>query len=133
MSRIQTVSLMHPPLLVIVCCAQWCGVCREFKQPLQDLASRVPQHQFIWIDVEDTDLWEDEIDIENFPTVLVVDQGGQQYFCGPIEPHIRALQKLVESFQEGAAAKPIQQDLDPLIERIKGTLKKTEHNFLDLT
>ncbi|MDX1668142.1 MAG: thioredoxin family protein [Limnobacter sp.] len=132
MSHNHSVSSMTPPLLVLVCCAQWCGVCRDFKQPLRSLASRLPSHQFVWIDIEDTDLWEDEVDIENFPTVVVVDQMGKQYFCGPIEPHIKALQKLVETFEADGSARPVQNDLIPLIEKIKNQFVQTSNNFLDL-
>lgn len=119
-------------MTVIVCCANWCGVCRDFKAPLQELARRHSEHRFVWIDVEDTQEWDDEIDIENFPTVLVVGNDSSQYFQGPIEPHIKALGKLLDALQENSKPIALADDLQRLVKKINLMFLNQSTNFMDL-
>ena len=39
---------------VIAClCAGWCDVCKQYRAGFDALAPQYPEHQFVWIDIED--------------------------------------------------------------------------------
>lgn len=58
-------------LLVACLCAEWCGTCRSYRATFANLAARYPQHCFVWVDVEDHADALGDLDVENFPTLLV--------------------------------------------------------------
>lgn len=66
-------------------CAQWCGVCRDWRGAFEAAAARHPQHRFIWVDVEDQADLVGDLDIATFPTLLV-GTSTQVLFFGAIEP-----------------------------------------------
>ena len=88
---------------VICFCAQWCGVCREFRSAFDALVSARPQLRSAWVDVEDEEDIVGDLDIETFPTVMVAG-GGQVLFFGPVLPQPGVLARLVENLQAGSAA-----------------------------
>lgn len=89
--------------LVSCLCAQWCGTCREYRPAFEALASGLPEVGFAWVDVEDQPEVVDELDVENFPT-LVIQRGEAVLFCGPMLPQIGLLERLLESLREQDAA-----------------------------
>lgn len=98
------------PLQWVVClCADWCGVCRDYRAIFEQVAHSVqatlPDARFAWVDVEDeTDLIGD-LDVETFPTMLIVDASGTR-FAGPIIPQAKVLQRMLQSIGNGATAAP---------------------------
>jgi len=78
-------------------CAQWCGACREYRPAFEALASHFPSMRFEWIDVEDEPDVAGEIDIDNFPT-LVIQREADVLFCGAMLPHISQLERLLQTF-----------------------------------
>lgn len=68
------------PLVVIVLCAEWCGVCREFRPIVDTLAALHPQAVFSWIDIEDDAALLGELDVEDFPTLAIFRAGVPVYF-----------------------------------------------------
>ncbi len=88
--------------LVACFCAAWCDTCEEYKPKLQALASALPQHVFAWIDIEDHAELLGDVDVENFPTLLV-QIGARVVFYGPMLPHIGHLERLLESLNEDSA------------------------------
>ncbi|RZS80245.1 thioredoxin family protein [Pigmentiphaga kullae] len=91
--------LDDPQTILVAClCAAWCGTCREYLPKFEDLSSRFEDHVFLWVDVEEhPDLLDDQ-DIEDFPTLLI-QNGNQTLFYGPMLPHIGHLERLLESLQ----------------------------------
>lgn len=83
--------------LVACLCAEWCGTCREYRPGFEALTQKFPQAGFVWIDVEDEPEVVDDIDVDNFPT-LVIQRGGLVLFCGPMLPQIHLLERLIETF-----------------------------------
>lgn len=83
--------------LVACLCAQWCGTCREYRPGFEALAAKLPDVGFVWVDVEDEAEVVDEIDVDNFPT-LVIQRGSDVLFCGPMLPQIHLLERLIETF-----------------------------------
>jgi thiol-disulfide isomerase/thioredoxin len=77
-------------------CAEWCGACREYRPAFEALASAFPAVRFAWVDVEDEPEVVGDIDIENFPT-LVIQRAASVVFCGPMLPHISQLERLLQT------------------------------------
>lgn len=98
--------LAAPGAVLVAClCAEWCGTCREYRDKLAALAARMPDHVFVWVDIEeDHELAGDE-DIEDFPTLLVQDADGALFY-GTMLPHIGHLEKLLASLQTSRPAPP---------------------------
>lgn len=88
-------------MLVACLCAEWCGVCREFRAMFEAAAQANPALRFAWIDIEDHPDVPGEVDIETFPTLLVSNARGQGFF-GTIEPRDAMLQALIDNVERGA-------------------------------
>ncbi|GAB4063830.1 thioredoxin family protein [Uliginosibacterium sediminicola] len=89
----------HPDdgFFVACLCAAWCGSCREYRPEFDALAARMPQLRFAWVDIEDEPEVAGDIDVENFPT-LVIQRGELVLFCGAMLPHIGQLERLIQTF-----------------------------------
>ncbi len=69
------------PALIVAClCAQWCGVCREWRAGFEALAARYPQARFVWIDVEEAAETLGDGEVDNFP-VLALQRGDLLLHC----------------------------------------------------
>jgi len=91
-----------PPSLWVLClCAEWCGTCREYQPLFNQLAADMPQARFVWIDVEAHDDLLQDLDIENFPTVLIADADQQARFAGTVLPHFETLQRMCKAALAG--------------------------------
>jgi hypothetical protein len=78
-------------------CAAWCDTCTAYRDGFLAMAARFPRAEFRWVDIEDEAeaVDEEEIDVENFPTILVK-RGGETLFEGVMLPHHEHLQRLLE-------------------------------------
>ena len=57
---------------VVAClCAAWCGTCGGYRAVFDALAARHPDKTFVWIDIEDQAEVVGDLDVENFPTLLI--------------------------------------------------------------
>lgn len=57
---------------IVAClCAQWCGTCGAYRAVFEDLAARHPGMHFVWIDIEDQADVVGDLDVDNFPTLLI--------------------------------------------------------------
>jgi thioredoxin 1 len=89
---------------VVAClCAAWCGSCREYGIAFETLAARYPQHQFVWIDIEDQADIIGDIDVENFPTLLI-QRGKIVTFFGTMIPEVRVAERLFQTQLEKTPA-----------------------------
>ncbi|WP_157667645.1 thioredoxin family protein [Comamonas serinivorans] len=80
------------PQAVLCLCAEWCGVCREFRAAFEAAQADHPEWLFRWVDVEDDAEQLDELDIETFPT-LVLGSATRTVFAGPVLPQAGALER----------------------------------------
>lgn len=99
-------------------CAEWCGVCREFRPAFEAQARAHPGLRFAWVDVEDEADAMGDVDIETFPTLLV-GRGHQPLFLGPIPPSAPGLARLLATLQ--AHPKPavgLSPAASPLLQRL---------------
>lgn len=83
--------------LVACLCAEWCGICRDYRSAFLAMAADFPAARFCWIDIEDhADLLDEhDIDIENFPT-LHIQRGNDVLFFGTMLPHHAHLRRTLE-------------------------------------
>jgi len=90
------------PLLVACLCAQWCRTCDAYLDTLVTLrdAMRIGHPdaamRFVWVDIEDESELIGDLDIEDFPTLLLA-RGDHVLFFGPVTPHAQTLDRLVRS------------------------------------
>lgn len=88
------------PWFSVVClCAEWCGTCREYRSGFEQLADQFEGVRFLWLDIEDQADSLGNLDVENFPTILVR-RGEWVLFFGTLPPQMGHLRRLVETFVE---------------------------------
>ena len=82
---------------VVAClCAGWCDVCKQYRAGFDALALQYPEHQFVWIDIEDQSDLIGELDVENFPTILM-QRGDTVAFYGTMMPEPKQVARLLEA------------------------------------
>jgi thioredoxin 1 len=109
----------QPKWLVVCLCAEWCGTCRDYRAPLKAVAATHPQHAFAWIDIEDEAELAGEIDIETFPTLLVL-EGAQVLFYGPVLPGEEGLRRLLRALEEnGPQPTALDPEVESLVQRLQ--------------
>jgi thioredoxin 1 len=96
------------PLLVACLCAQWCGTCRDYRVVFDALAVELRGQvgtavRFVWVDIEDQADALGDVDVEDFPTLLVA-RGDRVLFFGPLTPQPPTLARLVRSALGGGLA-----------------------------
>jgi thioredoxin 1 len=108
----------QPQWWVICLCAEWCNVCRDWREAFVDAAAAHPHWKFAWVDVEDESDAMGDFDVETFPTVLIA-RGGDPLFLGPVQPSASQLTRLVSQLAQagvpGVAASP---EARPLLARL---------------
>ena len=87
---------------VIGFCAQWCGVCREWRSAFDAVQVAHAQDSFAWIDVEDEAGLMGDIDVETFPTLLV-GRVGKVLFFGAVLPGAERLERLLTGLDPAGA------------------------------
>jgi len=107
-----------PTWWVICLCAEWCGVCREWRVAFDEAAQANPALRFAWVDVEDEADAMGDVDIETFPTLLVA-RGNAPLFYGPVQPSGSQFARLISSLQEGSASsRAVSPAAGPLLVRL---------------
>ena len=92
--------------LVACLCAEWCGVCCEYRPGFVALQACFPQAAFLWVDIETHADWADDFDIEDFPTLLI-QHGDDVRFFGTMLPYPAHLRRTLESLLDaGDLARP---------------------------
>jgi thioredoxin 1 len=82
---------------IIAClCADWCGTCRDYRDQFEQLALRFPQLHFVWIDIEDEADVVGDLDINDFPTLLI-QHGDTVAFFGMVLPDQRLAERLINA------------------------------------
>ncbi|WP_323119493.1 thioredoxin family protein [Burkholderia alba] len=87
--------LRNPATLLVAClCAEWCGTCRDYRAAFNRLADAHPEFCFAWIDIETHADQLDDLDVENFPTLLIEDQYTVRFF-GTVLPHATIVERML--------------------------------------
>jgi thiol-disulfide isomerase/thioredoxin len=111
-------------LLVVCLCAEWCGVCREYRSRFEQVKAAVQvdlaQAQFLWVDVEDEADLLHPLDVEDFPTLLIA-LGDKPYFLGPLTPQAQTLERMIRTtVQDPGATGLTDPALAQLVKKIRG-------------
>ncbi|MGE5648609.1 thioredoxin family protein [Noviherbaspirillum sp. UKPF54] len=94
-TRAQLTEWLSGDTWVIAClCAAWCDTCRAYRSSFDDLAARHPDKRFVWIDIEDEADVVGDIDVENFPTLLM-QRGENVAFFGTVLPDVNLADRLI--------------------------------------
>ena len=85
-------------------CAAWCVACREYGATFAALAAQFGGDvDFAWIDIEDDADALGDLDIEDFPTLLIADAAGARFF-GPVMPQASTAERLIRGALAGGLA-----------------------------
>lgn len=86
---------------IVVCyCAAWCRTCDGYLDAFKELSEKFPELVFLWVDIEDEESLLDDLDVENFPTILIQDAGSNLFF-GTMLPYIAHLERMILNTQNG--------------------------------
>lgn len=94
---------LEAEFLVACLCAAWCDTCREYRSGFHALANTFPDAAFVWLDVEDDARLIGDIEVENFPTLLI-QRGDAVLFFGVMLPQPDQLKRLVQTFISQSAS-----------------------------
>lgn len=93
--RQQLLALANESQWIVAClCAAWCDVCKTYRVDFDRLADAHPDKRFVWIDIEDQADLIGDIDVENFPTLLM-QRGETIPFFGTVLPDARLAERLI--------------------------------------
>lgn len=92
-------ELSTSPWLIACLCAAWCDTCQAYRAPFDQLRNRHPDKCFAWIDIEDHADMISDLDIENFPTVLIQHED-RVLFLGTTLPDASIIDRLLHNYQE---------------------------------
>jgi len=111
----------HPDVLVACLCADWCGSCREYRSRFDQVQSSFPEARFVWVDIEDQAELVDPVEVENFPSIMVL-VDGQTRFFGTVLPHLETLERLVKAqIETPAIAAPQSPEVLALAQRLQAS------------
>jgi len=114
---------------VVALCAEWCNVCREWRDVFRKAAAARPDMDFAWVDVEDEAEAMGDYDVETFPTILVA-RADEPLFLGPVQPSGTHLARLLSSLKhtqtdEALSRSPVSEEAPLLLARLQaGVLSK---------
>jgi len=99
-TRAQLAQWLDGDAWVIAClCAAWCDTCRSYRDAFDELTQRHPDKRFVWIDIEDEADVVGDIDVENFPTLLI-QRGDAVAFFGTVLPDAKVAERLIQAQTE---------------------------------
>ncbi|WP_075795578.1 thioredoxin family protein [Massilia putida] len=102
-TRDQVAAALHGDGWIVAClCAAWCGTCASYRAAFDGLAARHPDKTFVWIDVEDQADVVGDLDVENFPTLLM-QRGDAVAFFGTMLPDAGVADRLIHAQAELSA------------------------------
>jgi thioredoxin 1 len=89
-------------LLVSCLCAAWCRTCDDYRPTFDALAAEFEgRARFRWVDIEDDEAALGDVDVVDFPTLLIA-RSGEACFFGPVMPHVQTARQLIERALAGA-------------------------------
>lgn len=105
--------------LVACLCAAWCRTCDDYRATFDALNREFgARARFRWVDIEDDEAALGDLDVVDFPTLLVA-EGETIHFLGPVLPAPAAARQLIER----ALQRQLAPDRDPahvgLAERLR--------------
>jgi thiol-disulfide isomerase/thioredoxin len=94
-NRAAIAAMLNQDRWVVAClCAAWCDVCRSYRASFDAWADQHPDMHFIWIDIEDQADVIGDLDVENFPTLLIQREDVVAFF-GTVLPDTKVANRLL--------------------------------------
>ena len=84
-------------------CAAWCDTCGQFSATFERIAAARSAIAFVWLDIEDDSAVCGDVDVVNFPT-LVVFRGAKPIHFGVSLPHEGTVARLIDALAAGPAS-----------------------------
>ena len=107
------------PLLVACLCAQCCRTCGEYRPTFDALAGEFGERvHFVWVDIEDDEAALANVDVDDFPTLLIA-RGDHIMFFGPVTPHPQTAVRLLQRALLGELAAVNDSHLAGLPKRVR--------------
>lgn len=105
--------------LVACLCARWCRACEKYQSTFDALAceNRGSAH-FVWVDIDDDEHVLENIDIVDFPTLLIA-QGDHIVFFGAVTPYPETVRQLLRRAARGRLGMPYEPALANLLARLR--------------
>ena len=88
--------------LVVCLCAEWCGVCREYRSAFQEIAGQFSTARFHWLDIEAHADELGDLEVENFPTLLIKRREWVLFYAS-MPPSPSHLQRTLRAFLQQSA------------------------------
>ncbi len=88
--------------LIVCLCAEWCGVCREYRSGFEEIAAQFPAAGFCWLDIEAQADELGDIEVDNFPTLLIKRQQWVLFY-GSMPPAPSHLRRTLGAFLQQSA------------------------------
>jgi thioredoxin-like negative regulator of GroEL len=96
-NRAAVAAMLDDERWTVAClCAGWCGTCTSYRAAFEQLAARHTGQRFLWIDIEDQAEVVGELDVENFPTLLI-QRADMVAFFGTVLPDPALAERLLEA------------------------------------
>ena len=87
---------------VFCLCAAWCRTCDDYRAVFDAAAAaHAGRARFDWIDLEDDEDLVGDLDVRDFPTLLI-GRGTAPVFIGPLTPQPAVLARLLCSALDGS-------------------------------
>ncbi|MGH8809475.1 MAG: thioredoxin family protein [Noviherbaspirillum sp.] len=103
-NRAQLAVWLAQDAWIVAClCAAWCDTCCAYRSNFEQLATRHPDKHFVWIDIEDQADFVGDIDVENFPTLLI-QRADTVAFFGTVPPDTKLADRLIAAQAEKSVA-----------------------------
>ncbi|MDN2671144.1 MULTISPECIES: thioredoxin family protein [unclassified Janthinobacterium] len=98
-NRADVAAALAGPRWTVAClCALWCGTCGSYRATFEELAARHPDTVFVWVDIEDQADVVGDLDIDNFPTLLIQHDDNVAFF-GTVLPDGGLAHRMVQAQQ----------------------------------
>ena len=96
-NRAEVAAALAQDQWIVAClCAAWCGTCASYRATFDELAARHPDKYFLWVDIEDHADVVGDLDVENFPTLLIQRHEHVAFF-GTMLPDANVAHRLVQA------------------------------------
>lgn len=107
------------PITVACLCAAWCDTCNQFRPSFDAIANARPQFRFVWVDIEDDAAACGDLDVQDFPTLLIV-RGKSVLHFGVSLPHQASIARLID---EMATRETGANDVPDPVRRLSGLVQ----------
>jgi thioredoxin 1 len=96
-NRAEVAAALAQDHLIVAClCAAWCGTCSSYRATFEELAMKHPEKYFLWVDIEDHADLVGDLDVDNFPTLLIQRHANVAFF-GTMLPDPKVANRLIET------------------------------------